>query len=251
MNNLANDLALLQRYDEAGVMMRETLALKLELYGAAHPTTLNSVSSLADLNGVLGKDAEAEALHRQALDGRIRALGPDHARTLQSSEGLAATLVNLGRYAEAERMAAAAATRAAATLGATHLDTVAAQGTRARALAGLRRAVEAESLLRNQLAILAEKKAKGDDIGEGDALTHALRVQLGMSLAALGRRPEAEAILLGSVPKLPARSADMTRAVRFVVDFYERWNRAEPDPARAARLAEWRQRLATPSSAPR
>jgi eukaryotic-like serine/threonine-protein kinase len=251
MNNLANDLALLQRYDEAGLMMRETLALKLELYGAAHPTTLNTVSSLAELNGAIGHDAEAEVLHRQALEGRTRALGPDHVRTLQSSTGLAATLVNLGRSAEAERLAAATATRAAATLGATHVDTVAAQGTRARALAGLGRVVEAESLLRRQLAILADKKTKGEDIGEGDALAHTLRVELGMTLAALRRLPEAEAILLESVPQLPARSADATRAVRFLVDFYERWNRAEPDPARAARAAEWRTRLTPPSPAPR
>ena len=251
MNNLANDLALLQRYDEAGVMMRETLALKLELYGPAHPTTLNSVSSLADLKGALGHDAEAEALHRRALEGRIRALGPAHARTLQSSQGLAATLVNLGRYAEAERMAAAAGTRAAATLGATHLETVAAQGTRARALAGLGRVVEAESLLRGQLAILADKKARGDDIGEGGAITQTLRVQLGMALAALGRRREAESILLESVPQLPPRTADTTRAVRFVVDFYDRWNRAQPDPTRTARAVEWRQRLATSVAAAR
>jgi hypothetical protein len=132
-----------------------------------------------------------------------------------------------------------------ATLGARHLGTIAAHGTRARALVGVGRVVEAESLLRGQLAILADKKAKGEDTGEGDALTHALRVQLGMALAALGPRPEAEAILLESVPQLPARTADTTRAVRFLVDFYERWNRAQPDPARAACAAEWRQRLAT------
>ena len=180
----------------------------------------------------------------------MRALGPDHVRTLQSMVGLAATLVNLGRYAEAQRLAADAGARAAATLGATHLDTVAAQGTRARALAGLGRVVDAESLLRRQLAILADKKTKGQDVGEGDALTHTLRVQLGMTLAALHRLPEAEAILLESVPQLPDRSADATRAVRFVVDFYERWNRAQPDPARAARAAEWRKRLTTPSPAP-
>ena len=247
MNNLANDLALLERYGEAGQMMRETLALKQEIYGAMHPTTLNTVSSLADLNEVLGQNAEAEALHRRALEGRTRVLGSDHARTLQSSEGLAATLVNLGRFVEAERIAAAAGTRAAETLGATHLDTVAAHGTRARALAGLGRAGEAESLLRQQLTILADKKAKGEDIGEGEALTHALRVQLGMTLAALHRLPEAEAMLLESVPRLPTRSADATRAARFLVDFYERWNRAQPDPARAARVAEWRKRL-TPAS---
>jgi serine/threonine protein kinase/tetratricopeptide (TPR) repeat protein len=247
MNNLANDLALLERYDEAGQMMRETLALKQEIYGPAHPTTLNTVSSLADLKEVMGQDAEAEAWHRQALEGRIRALGPDHVRTLQSSEGLAATLVNLGRYAEAERIAAAAGTRAAETLGATHIDTISAEGTHARALAGLGRGAEAESLLRRQVTILADKKKKGEDIGEGEALSHELRVQLGMTLAALHRLPEAEAMLLESIPKLPPRSADATRAIRFLGDFYERWNRAQPDPARAARAAEWRARL-TPAA---
>ncbi len=243
MNNLANDLALLQRYDEAGVMMRETLALKLELYGPAHPTTLNTVSSLGELNASLGNDPEAEAFHRQALEGRTRALGPDHVRTLQSSDDLAATLINLGRHAEAERRAAAAATRAAATLGATHLDTVSAQGTRARALAGLGRVVEAEALLRLQLVILADKKAKGGDIGEGAAITQKLRVELGMALAALGRLPEAEEILLDSVPQLPPRTADTTRAVRFVADFYDRWNRKQPDATRASRAVEWRERV--------
>ena len=46
---------------------------------------------------------------------------------------------------------------------------------------------------------------------------------------------EAEAILVESVPKLPSRHADTTRAVRFLAEFYERWNRAQPNPGRAAR----------------
>ena len=249
MNNLANDLALLGRYEEAGILMRETLALKTELYGAGHPSTLNTVDSIGSLNEVLGHDAEAEAFHRRALDGRSRALGPDHARTLQSSEQLAGVLVNLGRFAEAEQLAANAAARALATLGATHLDTVAAHGTRARALLGLGRAVEAEALLRSQLTILADKKAKGEDIGEGTELTQQLRVQEGMALAALSRRTEAEAILLESVPQLPPKTATSTRAIRFVADFYERWNREQPDPGRTAHAAEWRQRLDASSPA--
>ncbi len=249
MNNLGNDLSLLARYEEAGILMRETLALKIELYGAGHPTTLNSVDNLAILNEVLGHDAEAEALHRQALEGRIRALGPDHARTLESSERLAGVLVNLGRFAEAEHLAANAAARALATLGERHLGTVAAHGTRARALLGLGRAVEAEALLRSQLTILADKKAKGEDIGEGTALTQQLRVQEGMALAALSRRAEAEAILLESVPQLPAKTAASTRAIRFLAAFYERWNREQPDSGRAAHAAEWRQRLDASSPA--
>ena len=249
MNNLANDLALLGRDQEAGTLMRETLALKTELYGAAHPTTLNTVDSLGSLNELLGNDAEAEALHRRALEGRSRALGPGHARTLQSSERLAGVLVNLGRFSEAEHLAANAAATALATLGERHLDTVAAHGTRARALLGLGRAVEAEALLRSQLTILANKKAKGEDIGEGTALTQQLRVQEGMALAALSRRVEAEAILLESVPQLPVKTAASTRGIRFVAAFYERWNREQPDSGRAAHAAEWQQRLDASSPA--
>jgi len=249
MNNLANDLALLGRYEEAGILMGETLALKTEIYGVGHPSTLNTVDSLGNLNESLGHDAEAEAFHRRALEGRTHALGPDHARTLGSSEQLAGVLVNLRRFAEAEHLAADAAARALATLGERHLVTVAAHGTRVRALLGLGRAVEAEALLRSQLTILADKKAKDEDIGEGAALTQQLRVQEGMALAALGRRAEAEAILLESVRQLPAKTAASTRAIRFVAAFYERWNREQPDPGRAAHAAEWRQRLDASSPA--
>ena len=249
MNNLANDLALLGRYEEAGILMRETLALKTEIYGAGHPSTLNTVDSLGNLNESLGHDAEAEAFHRRALEGRTHALGPDHARTLESSEQLAGVLVNLQRFADAEHLAADAATRALVTLGERHLVTVAAHGTHARALLGLGRAAEAEALLRSQLTILADKKAKGEDIGEGAALTQQLRVQEGMALAALGRRAEAEPILLESVPQLSAKTADSIRAMRFVAAFYERWNREQPDSGRAAHAAEWRQRLDASSPA--
>ena len=248
MNNLANDLALLGRYDEAGTLMRETLALKTEIYGAGHPSTLNTVDSLGGLSESLGHDAEAEAFHRRALEGRTHALGPDHARTLQSGEQLAGVLVNLGRYAEAEHLAANAGARALATLGERHLTSIAAHGTRARALMGLGRPVEAEALLRNQLTILADKKARNEDIGEGAALTKELRVQEGMALDALGRRAEAEAILLESVPQLPPKTAAAARATRFVAAFYERWNREQPDSGRAAHAAEWRQRLDASSS---
>ena len=56
------------------------------------------------------------------------------------------------------------------------------------------------------------------------------RLHMGMALAALGRRAEAETLLLiAGLPKLPPRSASTSRAVRFLVDFYDDWNRAQPD----------------------
>jgi tetratricopeptide (TPR) repeat protein/tRNA A-37 threonylcarbamoyl transferase component Bud32 len=249
MNNLANDLALLGRFEEAAPMMQRTLELKIELYGADHPSTLNSVNNLAELDDQLGRDIEAERLHRRALDGRTRVLGDDHARTLESMELLAASLVNLGRFAEAEALAGRAAARAAKSLGERHLVTLAAEDARATALLGLRRASEAEAILRRQLAILEEKRQKGEDVGQGEARAQAVRVHLGMALAEQGRRAEAEALLIEAIPRLPPRDARTARALRFIVQFYEKWNREQPDPDRVARAAEWRRRLETASAA--
>ena len=250
MNNLANDVASLGRFEEAKALMEQTLQLKIALYGEAHPTTLNSVSNLAEVEDDLGHPANAEALHRRALDGRMRALGATHERTIFSRERLANTLSTMDRFAEAERLAATAAAQATESLGERRLTTLAAQDTRGLALIGLRRADEAEPIIRQQLAILTEKKKMGEDAGEGDDLSVRLRLHLGMALASLGRRTEAEALLVEAIPQLPPGTADSTRAVRFLVGFYEDWNRSQPDAARSARASEWRRRLESPSASP-
>jgi eukaryotic-like serine/threonine-protein kinase len=247
MNNLANDLASLSRFEEAKALQERTLQLKMELYGEAHPSTLNSVSNLAEIEDDMGHPANAEPLHRRALDGRMRALGAAHERTIFSRERLANTLSNLDRFAEAERLSATAAAQATESLGERRLTTLAAHDTRGLALIGLHRADEAEPILRRQLTVLAEKKKLGEDAGEGDELLAKLRVHLGMALASLGRRTEAEALLLEGIPQLPPKTADATRAVRFLVGFYDDWNRSQPDAARAARASEWRRRLESPS----
>jgi hypothetical protein len=69
-----------------------------------------------------------------------------------------------------------------------------------------------------------------------------------MALAQQKRRPEAESLLVENVLKLPPHEARTKRASRFVAEFYAEWNRAEPDPAREARAAEWQRRLATSAS---
>ena len=247
MNNLANDIAALGRFEEAKALMERTLQLKIALYGEAHPSTLNSVSNLADLEDDLGHPVNAEALHRRALDGRMRALGATHERTLYSRERLANTLTTMDRFADAERLATNAAAQATESLGERRVITLAAQDTRGLALIGLHRADEAEPILRRQLTILAEKKKMGEDAGEGDELSARLRVHLGMALASLHRRPDAEALLVEAIPQLPQKTADTTRAVRFLVGFYDEWNRSQPDAARAARASDWRRRLESPS----
>jgi len=244
MNNLGNDLALMGRFEEAEPIMRRTLELKLEIYGPDHPSTLNSVNNLGELDDQLGNDAEAESYHRRAFAARTRVLGPGHARTLQSQRCLAACLEAQGRHAEAERLAAAGVAEAVKVLGERDLDTLALQDTRALSLVGLGRAAEAETQLRLVIAALDERKAKGEDVGEGDSYAVDARVHLGMALARLGRLSEAEALLVGNVPKLPQREARSKRAAEFVARFYAAWNRDAPDPARAARAAQWQERVA-------
>jgi tetratricopeptide (TPR) repeat protein len=243
LNNLANDLALLGRYDEAVPLMQRALELKIALYGQAHPSTLNSVDSLSRFAAALGRHTEAESLAREALDGRMRALGPAHRLTIESQSQLASTLSNLGRFAEAEWLASTAATEAAKSLGERSLEAVTAHDAHAMALLGLRRGGDAERILRRQLAILEARMEQGEDVGEGEELTTNVRVHQGMALAALGRRVEAEALLVEGVLRLALHDAGTRRALRFVADFYEAWNRAQPDPDRAARAAEWRRRL--------
>jgi tetratricopeptide (TPR) repeat protein len=250
MNNLANDLALMGRYEEAAPLMGRTLEIKTELYGPDHPSTINSVSNLADLDDELGRDAEAEPLHRQALEARLRVLGPRHDRTIYSKTRLAMTLAKLGRFADAERLAAEAAVAGKDSLGEGHQEVLAAHDARACALLGLRRAGEAESVLRRQLTILEAKKARGEEMGETDALADEMRLHLGMALAGLGRRAEAEALLIEAVPKLPSRLADTKRALQFLVHFYEEWERSEPNQGHATRAAEWRQRLPASAAPP-
>jgi serine/threonine protein kinase/tetratricopeptide (TPR) repeat protein len=243
MNNLAGDLDGLGRYEDAVTLMKRALALKIELYGAAHPSTLNSVDGLATFADHMGRDAEAESMNRQALDGRRRALGQSHRLTIDSEWKLANTLSNLGRFAEAERLAATAASQGEESLGERHLTTLSAQDARSKALLGLHRVDEAERILQRVLSTLDNQRKKGEDVGEGDELAARVRVHLAMALAALSRRAETEALLVEAIPRLPPRMADTGRAVRFLVGFYDEWNRTHPDAARAERASEWRRRL--------
>ena len=90
---------------------------------------------------------------------------------------------------------------------------------------------------------------RNERIGEAISLTHALRVQLGMTFAALPRLLESEAILLESVPKLPARSAK--RRARFGFSWTSTCSGIERSqiPRAPTGPPNGAQRLTTPSTA--
>jgi len=243
LNNLANDVALQGRFEEAATLNTRVLALKEEVFGPEHPSTLNTLNNIAEVYDLTGRDADAEAMHRRALAGRLKVLGPAHQRTLHSEERLAAVLERRGRYADAERRASAALTVAQAKLGDDHPVTLDLRNTHALALLGLGGPARAEALLRQALAAIAAREARGEDAGDAEGAKQDASLYLGMALAAQDRFADAEAALVTGTSGEPRVGAEARRAAAYMARFYHDWQRARPDPSRAAKAAEWQARL--------
>ena len=182
-------------------------------------------------------------MHRRALAGRLKVLGPAHQRTLQSEERLAAVLERRGRFADAVRRASAALEVAQAKLGDDHPVTLALRNTHALALIGLGRPARAESLLRQVLAAIAAREARGEDAGDAEGVKQDASLYLGMALAAQERFADAEPPLVAGTSGEPRVGAEARRAAAFMARFYDEWQRAQPDPSRAAKAADWKVKL--------
>jgi tetratricopeptide (TPR) repeat protein/tRNA A-37 threonylcarbamoyl transferase component Bud32 len=253
MNNLANDVALQGRFEEAEALNMKVLALKEEVFGPEHPSTLNTLNNIGEVYDLTGRDADAEAMHRRALAGRLKALGPAHQRTLHSEERLAAVLERRGRFADAERRSAAALEVAQAKLGDDHPVTLGLRTTHALALLGLGRPTQAEALLRQALAAIATREARGEDAGDTEGLKEDTTLYLGMALAAQDRFADAESPLVAGMSSASRVGAEARRATAVMARFYSDWQQAQPDPSRAAKAADWKAKLAeltTPAPSP-
>lgn len=190
-----------------------------------------------------GRDAEAEAMHRRALAGRLKVLGPAHQRTMQSEERLAAVLERRGRYADAVRRASAALDVARAKLGDGHPVTLDLRITHALARIGLGQPARAESLLRQVLAAIAARETRGEDAGDAEGVKQDALLVLGVALAAQDRFADAEPLLVAGMSGEPRVGAEARRAALFMARFYNEWQRAQPEPSRAAKAAEWKAKL--------
>lgn len=98
------------------------------------------------------------------------------------------------------------------------------------------RAEEAEDLFR-RLHENVEREHPDDEFTRAVVSAH-----LGMALAALGERAEAEALLVDSIPRLTAGEAETDRIIGVLVDLYDDWHRAAPGRGYDARAREWRKR---------
>ena len=83
----------------------ERLQARRETLGDRHPSTLFSISLLADLLEKQGKLVEAIPLYTEKLEGRVLLYGMEHEATRHVAKRLVSTLRKAGQQEEAEAVA--------------------------------------------------------------------------------------------------------------------------------------------------
>jgi serine/threonine protein kinase/Tfp pilus assembly protein PilF len=89
-------------FDSAESMLGQSLALRRNALGGAHPEVATSMSHLAELARARARYPQAKSLDLQALAIRERALGKDHPDVADSLNRLGLLYLSLGSYAAAE-----------------------------------------------------------------------------------------------------------------------------------------------------
>jgi tetratricopeptide (TPR) repeat protein len=106
LGSLARVLLEQGRYDEAEALMREAMAMHIELNGKDHPIVGSMMNDLGKLYFERGEYVAAEKMHREALAFLQKIAGDDERNAVAVSMlRLANDLAALGRYEEADSLA--------------------------------------------------------------------------------------------------------------------------------------------------
>jgi serine/threonine protein kinase/tetratricopeptide (TPR) repeat protein len=89
---------------QAEAILTRTLKVQRRVLGSENPDTISTLSSVAWVEGRLGKRAEATNLFEKVLELRRRILGPENSDTLTTMHDLAGSYLHLGRFAESESL---------------------------------------------------------------------------------------------------------------------------------------------------
>ena len=123
----------------AAALLRQAVAVAVDLLGSDHPDTLISRNDLASQLGELGQHAEAAVMHREVLAIQLYMLGAEHPDTLRSRNSMTFQLGKLGRHAEAAAMHHEVLAVMQRVLGAEHPDTLRSRMDLARQMGNLGR----------------------------------------------------------------------------------------------------------------
>ncbi len=201
--------------------------------------TMYARNTLGVLLANQGKIDEAEKCFRDLLKVQERVLGVDHPNTLDLLTNLGFLLMKRGKLQEGERILRDTSERSVRVHGSRHPDTLSTKRSLGRVLRKLNRLEESEQLLSQVLDLVRQTQVSqhwslGVYVGE-----------LGHARLALGRWQESVELLEESHATLSAalgESHERTRAVGALLgEAYTQWNKAEPNPERAEKAAEWSQ----------
>ena len=90
------------KFEQAELLVKQTLAIDEKTLGPEHPDMATAVHNLAVLYRYQGKYAEAEPLFKRALAIQEKALGPENQAVATSLVSLANFYRDQGKYAKAE-----------------------------------------------------------------------------------------------------------------------------------------------------
>lgn len=244
MNNLASSLAWIQQIDEAESLYLKVIASERQVKGEYHPHTLRTMSNLGLMYQEQLKMDEAEKWHRETLTRRLQALGENHLDTFESQTNLAIVLRAKGQVADAEAMLRKLEESERRVLGPKHPFLGSTLFVLASIHARRGEFAEAVEILNEVMAIYASS------LSPTHIKMQTARIALGTCYARMGKFPDAERILLAGYEELKDR-ADATTdwresSIRYLVNLYEEWDKAEPSSGKAEKAAHWRAMLPPP-----
>ena len=265
INNLAWAMQSVGQFDQAQTLYREALAIKRELFGEAHPELAAGLNNLAFVLETRGDYRGAEKAYRESLEMNRKLLGASHPEIATGMSNLAFVLYARGDRRQAIQMLRDSIEMSRQELGSRHPDVAGGATNLAYWLTAAGEYDEAAQLLDDALDI--RRNALGNDhpqvastltvqanlfvarrqfaealAGTNEALRilalnlpddHWLvamaRNVLGAALTGLGRYPEAEKLLLASLPALSGSPiADLPQRGRArLADLYTAWGKPE------------------------
>jgi serine/threonine protein kinase len=237
-HNLGVNLRGQGRLAEAETVFRQCLATRLEISGAEHPSTAQTMNQLAYVLHDEHKLPEAEKYARTSLAISQKLLGDAHPDVAVGLNHLATLLRDQGKLNEAESMFRQALAVVQRALGPDHTDTARIESNLGDLLASRGKLREAEQLLR---ACLATRRkllpATNPDIYRAESM-------LGGILVQEGHFQEAERLLLDAYQgfdKAPAQFASRKQqTLERLVQLYTAWDRTSPGSGKAKLAVQWK-----------
>ncbi len=228
------------RHAEAEANQRIALKGRERILGPADWRTLRSMRDLARALAAQEKNDEAEAMYVDWVKRHRRKDGDATPIVFNAMTELAEFYRDIGRDADAAPYMRDALAGATEGFGPDHARTHYNLRRYTAVLIDLGRADEALALTAPAIERIDSDEATG-----AAPTTDLVQASHASALAALERWSEAETAYLQSYESALAAQSDEHDRVSArrteIADFYERWNDAAPDPARAAKAAAWRE----------